>query len=54
MNAPQIILIIIYSLGLGVAMRDHGKYEYKKTNFFVYLLSTAIQIGLLIWGGFFS
>ena len=54
MRAPQIILIILYALGLGIAMKEHGQYEYKKSNFFVSLLGTAIQVGLLIWGGFFG
>jgi len=54
MGMPQIILIILYCLSLGIAMSKHGQPEEGKYNFFYNLISTGIMIGLLIWGGFFN
>ncbi|MBY6965316.1 hypothetical protein [Clostridium botulinum] len=54
MGMPQIILIILYCLSLGIAMSKHGQPKEDKYNFFYNLISTGIMIGLLIWGGFFN
>lgn len=52
MKAPQIIMIIMYVLALWVAFTEHGKSAGKR-NFWVTLLSVAIEVALLKWGGFF-
>lgn len=52
MGVPQIIVIVLYALSLGVSLCKHG--EYSKNNFFYSLVSVAIVFGLLIWGGFFG
>lgn len=54
MGAPQIILIIIYVFGLGISLAQHGEIKTKRENFWISLFAVAIQIALLIWGGFFS
>lgn len=54
MGAPQIILIIIYVLGLGTTLAQHGKPKTGTENFWKSLFATAIVFALLIWGGFFS
>ena len=54
MKAPQIILIIIYALGLGISLEQHGKPKTGTESFWKSLLATAIIFALLIWGGFFS
>lgn len=54
MGVPQIIVIVLYALGIGIAMCKHGEARTDKYNFFTALISTAINIGLLWWGGFFG
>ncbi|GAA0083139.1 hypothetical protein [Clostridium sp. CTA-6] len=54
MGMPQIILIILSTLSLGIVMSRHGQPREDKYNFFTNLISTGIVIGLLIWGGFFN
>lgn len=54
MGAPQIILIIIYVLGLGISLAQHGEIKTKKENFWTSLFAVAVVIALLICGGFFS
>lgn len=54
MKAPQITLIALYCLSLGITMSRHGQERVEKPNFFISLISAGIQIGILIWGGFFS
>ena len=53
MNAPQIIILVIVFVGLLIASRQHGKPKEGTHNFWVDLLSNAILILLLWWGGFF-
>ena len=53
MGAPQMILVVFYALGLGIAVSQHGKPKEGKTNAVYSLIGTAIVVGLLIWGGFF-
>ena len=54
MGIPQIILLVLYVLNLGVALSDHGKVELKRESFFTTLFATAIQMWLLWLGGFFD
>ncbi|WP_161627586.1 hypothetical protein [Metaclostridioides mangenotii] len=54
LKAPQIILIAIYMLSLGISMARHGEEKKGKESFFTSTIAAAIQIGLLYWGGFFS
>lgn len=53
MGIPQICYIVLITLGLGISLAKHGepKGDY---NFFTTLIAVAIQIGLLILGGFFG
>jgi|GEM_PF-2717100 len=54
MRAPQIICIIIWAMGLGISLVNHGKTEFKRESFWKTLTATAIEVCLLIWGGFFG
>lgn len=54
MGVPQIIVIVLYSASLCVAANQHGKMIESKHNFWVALIAIGIEVGLLIWGGFFS
>lgn len=53
MGIPQIIFIIISSIGLLLAARDHGAPR-PDSNFWLHLIATCITYILLIWGGFFK
>lgn len=52
MQAPQIILLLMLGLGLGVKACLHG--EERKISFPAGLLDALLLLGLLAWGGFFD
>lgn len=53
MRWPQITLIALYALGLGITLSKEGEprdpYDFWST-----LIATGIQVALLAFGGFFS
>ncbi|WP_185748270.1 hypothetical protein [Metaclostridioides mangenotii] len=53
-GVPQIIMIVLYVLVIGISLADHGKERTGKQNFFSTTIGTSIQIALMYWGGFFS
>jgi hypothetical protein len=53
MNAPQIIMIVLIAISGTVTLVNHGKPR-ENWNFGVWLFAAAVEIGLLIWGGFFG
>jgi hypothetical protein len=53
MGAPQIIMIVLYALGLAVTAEKHGEPR-SNHNLGSQAVATAISAGLLYWGGFFS
>ena len=54
MGIPQMIMIILFCLGIGIEMSRHGQQRNDKYNFFTSLVAVGIQVGILIWGGFFN
>lgn len=54
MGIPQILMIAIYMLSLGMHLAGHGKPRAGAYNFWSALIATAIVFALLIWGGFFK
>lgn len=54
MKLPQLILLGFMVLGLGVALAKHGQPRNDKYNFGISLITSAIEIALLYWGGFFN
>lgn len=52
MGAPQIIYIVLLSMGLMLSLIKHG--EEHTINFWTTLISTGIIVTLLITGGFFK
>ena len=57
MKAPQIIIIVLYALSLGMYIAKHK--EKKEGSMATYNAWTAaftaiITLGLLYWGGFFN
>ena len=53
MNIPQIIVIVIMGLSIGVNLGKHGEKQNDTYNVWHSLFRVAIWIGLLVWGGFF-
>lgn len=54
MGICQIIYLVLICMALGMSLVNHGKPKTGTNNFWISLLSAAIQIGLLYGGGFFS
>lgn len=53
MGIPQIIMIVMLALVLFINIANHNKPREGKYNAWQALVSIAIQVSLLIWGGFF-
>lgn len=51
---PQIIMIVLYSINLITSATKHGEQKEESYNFWVTLLSTALSIWILKWGGFWK
>lgn len=54
MRAPQIIIIALYAICLGMSLAKNGKVEIRKESFAMTCVSVAIHATLLWWGGFFG
>ena len=54
MGTPQIIWLVLNTLGLGIVLCKHGEYRREKNNFWVSLAALIIEVVLLKWGGFFG
>lgn len=53
MNTPQIIMIVLYSIGLFTALLKHGESK-GNYNFWASLIASIIEILILKWGGFWG
>lgn len=53
MNWPQITMIVLLALGVGISMAKHGESR-PPYNGTVAIVAAAINAGLLYAGGFFS
>lgn len=54
-GAAQIIMIVLYAMGLGISAAKHGEpQEETKYNFWATLVCTIIVVALLAWGGFWT
>lgn len=51
---PQIIMICLTMIGLGLSISNHGKTESKKENAYIYIISLFITYVILYYGGFFD
>ena len=51
---PQLLILALLLVGTGVQLAKHGEPRGGKHSFWVALISDAILIGLLYWGGFFT
>jgi len=54
MSAPQITMITLYAIGLGVAFAQHGSPKSGTENFWITAAATGVAIGILWWGGFWA
>ena len=53
MGIPQIIMIMMMCLVLFINIVEHNKPREGKCNAWQTLVSIAIEVSLLTWGGFF-
>lgn len=51
---PQIIVIILMSVEVGCSMMQHGEPKRGEYSVWSTILSMAVVVGLLYWGGFFD
>ena len=51
---PQLIVLILMAMNLGMALVKHGEPTNMKYNVLTSFLGNVITIGLLYWGGFFD
>ena len=54
MRWPQITVIVIMAINLGINLVMHGKPKKEDYNFFKECINDAILIVLLIYGGFWT
>ncbi|MGL5330362.1 MAG: hypothetical protein ACRDD7_13920 [Peptostreptococcaceae bacterium] len=54
LGLPQILIIVLYALSLGIHLTNHGKDRKDKYDFWTSMVSAGMVFGLLYWGGFFS
>lgn len=52
MSTPAIIFLCLTTAELGLKLALHGRDV--KVSFWIALIDTAICLGILSWGGFFS
>ena len=53
-GAPQIIILVLIIVGLGINLAKHGEPKNENSNFWISLTNATVTLGLLYWGGFFS
>lgn len=55
LGLPQIIMLVILTLGLGMNLAKDGEYKTgEKYSFGTSFIATAINFAVLYWGGFFG
>jgi hypothetical protein len=54
MNAPQIIVIVLLSLGVGISIARNGEDHEQPISFGWTLLRSVILAAILWWGGFWG
>jgi hypothetical protein len=53
MRIPQILIIALYTLSLGIHLAKDGEPRDGTYSFLSAFIATAIAFAILIWGGFF-
>jgi hypothetical protein len=52
--APQLIVLFLMVLAIGLSMGQHGNAKTGNHNLLTDIISNGITFGLLWWGGFFK
>ncbi|MGL4801907.1 MAG: hypothetical protein ACRC18_06550 [Cetobacterium sp.] len=53
MEWPQVAMIILLTLGVGINLSNHGEMRNDRYNFWTSMLGVAINVWILRAGGFF-
>ena len=51
---PQILIIFLWALGIGIEAAKHGQPKTGNHNFITQLIAVGISFTILYFGGFFS
>lgn len=51
---PQILYLLLVSMGLGIVLSQHGEPKEGEYNFYVTLTVAVVESLILYWGGFFD
>ena len=54
MGIPQILVIVLWALSLGLTLAKHGEPRGGKESVWTALVGVAIMAALLWWGGFWG
>lgn len=54
MGIPQIIMVVMMAMSVGLYLGKHGQQKKEKYNVWVAILTAAIEFALLWWGGFWQ
>ena len=54
MNWPQITMIVLAAMSVGIHLANHGKYRTDKYNAISITLTIALEFWLMYEGGFFG
>lgn len=54
MHIPQVLVLMLLALDIGVTLAKHDQPRTDKYNVFVTAFGHVILVALLIWGGFFD
>ena len=54
MNAPQIIMIALLAMSIGIGLAKRGEPRKEKHNFWLSVFCVFAEAGILYSGGFFS
>ncbi|MEI2271864.1 hypothetical protein OHD16_06885 [Sphingobacterium sp. ML3W] len=54
MKAPEVILIIVWTLNVAISLSKHGEPKDGKYNFWIELISVFIAYFFLKWAGLFQ
>ena len=54
MGFCQILMLCIFAMSLGLNLAKHGEPRTGKYSFWVSLISSAIELSVLYFGGFFG
>ena len=54
MRAPQVIIICLLALNIGIELVKHGEPKSGDHNVIAVIAGTVVSAGILYWGGFFN